>query len=612
MAKHKIEILGKEYPSIASAANYLHVSKFALHKLFQSDQIISQEKLNELKQSFGKKKYSKRIKVGEQEYDSINSAAKANNIDPGALHKALEGKSQITQGSIRILQERKKGYHRRAVVINGLSFPTLSDAAEHFGCHRNKISRLIDQGKDFVREEEDLVQRVIVINEMTFPTLTAAAEHFGCSRSTIKKRLKGYIPPKKMEIVLNQRTFPTLTAAAKYFECSTDKIKRLVEQGKDFTKKEIVLDQMTFPTRDAAAKYFGCSLSTIKKRLAREAVVPPGKEIIVNGIKFSTIGNAAKHFRIAASKISSSLEENGFAPINLEIKRTQTKTRKFNINQLREMAEACGLVELEDWYTKSRKGLAGYGLLATKIREFWNADIFCALSELFPDKEVEWWRFNKIPNGVFEDQSKRKQYVDWLHTELQYKSLNDWYNVTYLDFEKNGGNTLVNYMGDIGRLLADLYPTEDWKPWKFKQIPRGSWRSKKLQRDYMLWLADILKIKSHEDWYKQNLTDVLKQNYGVTLKKQFKNQLDLFTTIFPEHKWEFWRFQKIRGVWGNIDKQKEYLNWLAKQLGIGHPADWYNVTEQDFSDNHGLTLLGYYGASVSDCIMTVLQDDFRW
>ena len=81
----------------------------------------------------------------------------------------------------------------------------------------------------------------------------------------------------------------------------------------------------------------------------------------------------------------------------------------------------------------------------------------------------------------------------------------------------------------------------------------------------------------------------------------------------PHIDWQFWRFPKVRNRWKILINQRKYIDWLGNELGIANPVDWYNVTEQDFADNHGITLLGrYYSSNIADCIMNILKDEYPW
>ncbi|MBL6856998.1 MAG: hypothetical protein ISQ88_11590, partial [Rhodobacteraceae bacterium] len=129
MAKHPVIILGVEYESKAFAAEQLGVSKYPLYALLKSGEKITKTKLNQLKLAKGKKKFIIPIKVGNEEFSSITDVADAFDIDHNALWKALNGETHVSLAFIEKLQSRKRGYHKKSVIINGTAYPSKSAAA---------------------------------------------------------------------------------------------------------------------------------------------------------------------------------------------------------------------------------------------------------------------------------------------------------------------------------------------------------------------------------------------------------------------------------------------------------------------------------------------------
>jgi hypothetical protein len=59
----------------------------------------------------------------------------------------------------------------------------------------------------------------------------------------------------------------------------------------------------------------------------------------------------------------------------------------------------------------------------------------------------------------------------------------------------------------------------------------------------------------------------------------FSNTAAALGSIYPEHKWEIWKFPTVpRDYWSNLANQREYFDWLSRKLGIKNYEDWYNVT----------------------------------
>ena len=78
--------------------------------------------------------------------------------------------------------------------------------------------------------------------------------------------------------------------------------------------------------------------------------------------------------------------------------------------------------------------------------------------------------------------------------------------------------------------------------------------------------------------------------------------------IYSDHKWEIWRFSTLpRNWWQNADNQRQYMMWLAKELGIDDkPLDaWYDVPSATFDKMYGRTLLELHGGSTLALLRTV-------
>ena len=69
--------------------------------------------------------------------------------------------------------------------------------------------------------------------------------------------------------------------------------------------------------------------------------------------------------------------------------------------------------------------------------------------------------------------------------------------------------------------------------------------------------------------------------FGDRFEKEFDSSpIQLLSHVYPEHQWDPWKFDKSYGFWNDVTNQQAYLTWLAKQLDIQDPSDWYNVSRK--------------------------------
>jgi hypothetical protein len=58
-----------------------------------------------------------------------------------------------------------------------------------------------------------------------------------------------------------------------------------------------------------------------------------------------------------------------------------------------------------------------------------------------------------------------------------------------------------------------VYPEYEWLPWKFINTPKNCWSDLKIQRKFLDWVSQELKLKDMNGWY-----DIpLKVTYFVTI-----------------------------------------------------------------------------------------------
>jgi hypothetical protein len=53
--------------------------------------------------------------------------------------------------------------------------------------------------------------------------------------------------------------------------------------------------------------------------------------------------------------------------------------------------------------------------------------------------------------------------------------------------------------------------------------------------------------------------------------------------VYPEYQWLPWKFDiSPRNFWGNVENQRKFVEFAAKQLKIKDLSDWYNVTHKAY------------------------------
>jgi hypothetical protein len=110
----------------------------------------------------------------------------------------------------------------------------------------------------------------------------------------------------------------------------------------------------------------------------------------------------------------------------------------------------------------------GFGLLG-----HYDGYIYNALREAFPDHRWLPWKFSKIPESAWRDESLQMDFLKQLATKLGVKDYQDWYRLGARALKQEpGGRSLLRHHGGTDnaamlRLLQTVYPNVDWQQSEF-------------------------------------------------------------------------------------------------------------------------------------------------
>lgn len=86
----------------------------------------------------------------------------------------------------------------------------------------------------------------------------------------------------------------------------------------------------------------------------------------------------------------------------------------------------------------------------------------------------------------------------------------------------------------------------------------------------------------------------------------------MLTTILPEYPWQLWKFPRVPlNFWAEKSNQKQFLEWVYKQLNMKDMEDWYNVTMEIISIHGGRGLLSVYDGSLITMLSQVFPE-YNW
>jgi hypothetical protein len=197
-----------------------------------------------------------------------------------------------------------------------------------------------------------------------------------------------------------------------------------------------------------------------------------------------------------------------------------------------------GYKSLQDFYSISPEIMAEYGGKALLDRIF-SRSFMVALPSIYPFHSWAPWRHTQsVQAGYWKNKINQRQFMDWLFKSLEFKQMDDWYNVEVEDISNEGGISLLNmYGGSPSKLLQSVYPEHPWLVWQFKISPKGFWDDKINQMAFMDWLFLELPLKRMEDWYSIGTAEIRKRG-GDTLLRRYDTSLkEILESLYPHHPW---------------------------------------------------------------------------
>ncbi len=200
---------------------------------------------------------------------------------------------------------------------------------------------------------------------------------------------------------------------------------------------------------------------------------------------------------------------------------------------------------MEDWYRLTAKDVAENR--GSRLLRYWQSSAIEAVKECFPQYDWKEWLFPHAPAGFWEQRSNCRRYLDWLGAKLGYRCLDDWYGVSFWDFERNKGTMLVNgHQGSPALVVTGLIPRCEWCEWKFLHVPPGFWEVTENRHRYLRWLGRELGLRRRTDWYRVHVDDI-KAHFGEGLCGLW-SLYELLSDFLPQLDWDRQNRSKPLGV----------------------------------------------------------------
>lgn len=188
-----------------------------------------------------------------------------------------------------------------------------------------------------------------------------------------------------------------------------------------------------------------------------------------------------------------------------------------------------------------------------------------------------------------------------------------WYKVKTDDVLSNGGQGFLDrHENSLVKALKAVFSEHKWDSNKFVYKPRNFWADPSNQKAFMVELAKKLGIRSNLDkWYSVSIEDINK-NGGRGLLKHFNGSPALMLqAMFPDHEWQAWRFNRLRGR-GQLEAEslKSFAEFIEKSLGVSSLDKWYELTDENLKDIGAIAQLKKIGGLCT--LLRQVYPDHPW
>ena len=318
---------------------------------------------------------------------------------------------------------------------------------------------------------------------------------------------------------------------------------------------------------------------------------------------FSLLSNLYPHFPWEfKSKSLSIMKEK-----KLKIKRRKKISKLESIEYQREIMDKLfiklKLKSIDDWVDVKKKEMKKNG--ARYLLQFYQGSKFQLLSKIYENHQ---WNFTE--NSQKKKLILQRKKMDKLFRKLKLKTLDDWLNLNDKKihllsplFSSSSSSLLSlgddHYKKNFAKFLSNIYPNYCWDftplQFHFKTIEN--------QKEFLDQLFIKLKLNSLDDWMNISIK-IIKNNGGKKLLKNYQNNLQLlFTSIYPDHHFQYRNNenenekklpsgkQKKISYFKSKENQRKFLNDLFIQFKLKSFDDWKKISPKIIKKYGGKRLI---------------------
>jgi hypothetical protein len=157
------------------------------------------------------------------------------------------------------------------------------------------------------------------------------------------------------------------------------------------------------------------------------------------------------------------------------------------------------------------------------------------------------WKFQRVPRGFWDQKINQRNFLDWLGNQLAFKTVQDFYKLSYHDIERHGGAQILSKFGESpSKMVQNIYDHITWLPWKFRKVTNGFWNNEENVIQFVQWATNERGIQHWEGWYNISEYNIMEMG-GATLLKKYGSLPNLMRFVYPQYPWDVSSF-KAHGI----------------------------------------------------------------
>jgi hypothetical protein len=120
-----------------------------------------------------------------------------------------------------------------------------------------------------------------------------------------------------------------------------------------------------------------------------------------------------------------------------------------------------GITKFEDWYQVRFQHLKELRVLSI-IQHYYKGSIVRALQTVYPEYPWLPWAFATCPRHFWTKSENVQKYLEWLSTQVNLESKDDWYNMTRVVIRTYGGASMLKNTTWL-ETLSKVYPSKKFR-----------------------------------------------------------------------------------------------------------------------------------------------------